>query len=312
MQLLTTVDELKAACEGGVCMTLGVFDAVHRGHRMLIDRACEEARARGLRSLVFTFKRHPLALLAPAYCPPTVTQPERKARIIESLGVDCCLMLEFTREVAAVPAEEFIERILVGHCRARFLVCGNNFTFGAGGKGNVALLKEAGERFGFDVEVCHPIHEGSSPVSSTRTRQSLVEGRVAEAARLLDRRYGFGAKVVPGDERGRQLGFPTANLEPSVDQLIPADGVYAVVVSANGRRYGAMLNVGERPTFEEAGRAMEAHLFDFSGELLGETVDVEFVDRVRDEKKFGSVDELVEQLKRDEKTCRDLCGPVLK
>ena len=307
MRLLHHLEELDAACDGGVCMTIGVFDALHRGHKILIRRARDSARARGLLSLVFTFERHPLALIAPAYCPPMLTQPEQKVRLIEELGVDCCLMLRFTPDVAKIPAPDFIETILGGRCRARQIFCGWNFSFGAGGKGNVDLLKKASKRLGFSIEVSDPVTEGASAISSTRVRNYLIEGRLAEAEILLERRYGFSAEVVSGDGRGRQIGFPTANLKPSSDQLIPADGVYAVLVSADGLSRGGMMNIGKRPTFEGAGRAIEVHLFDFDGVLNGRELSIEFVHRVRDERKFDSVDDLVEQLKNDELTSRPLC-----
>ncbi len=293
-------------------MTIGVFDAIHRGHQALIRRAKEQASVLGVRSLVFTFERHPLALLAPAYCPPTLLQPEIKARLIESLGIDLCLLLPFTAEVAATPADEFIKKILAGRCRARYVVCGKNFSFGAGGKGNARMLAELGPKFGFKVEVFDPVLEGHHWISSTRVRDTLLEGSIRHATEMLSRRYGFQAKVVTGDARGRTIGFPTANLVPAADQLVPADGVYAVAVSvlddqgAKSERHGGMLNIGQRPTFEGAGRSMEVHLFDFSRELVGRTVEIEFIERIRDEKKFSGVETLVAQLREDEATCRKI------
>lgn len=306
MRLLRHIEELEEACRGGVCMTIGVFDAVHRGHQLVIRRARDQARMRALKSLVFTFERHPLSLIAPAYCPPTLTQPEEKAQLIGQLEVDLCLMLRFTPEIARIPAEEFIDDILVRRCQVQYIVCGWNFSFGAGGKGNTQMLKDRGRELKFDVEICDPMAESSSPISSTRVRLHLLEGIVGDAPKFLQRRYGFRAEVVSGHQRGRQIGYPTANLKPPADQLIPADGVYAVIVQADGGSYGGMLNIGSRPTFEGAGRAIEVHLFDFSGELLGKTVWMEFVERVREERKFDGVEQLVAQLKKDEETCRKL------
>lgn len=292
-------------------MTIGVFDAVHRGHQMVIRRARDQARMRAIKSLVFTFERHPLALLAPAYCPPTLTQPDEKARLIERLEIDVCLMLRFTPEVAAIPADQFIDDILVRRCQVRYITCGWNFSFGAGGKGNTQMLKQRGREMKFDVEILEPMNESSSPISSTRVREHLLEGRVEDAPKFLQRRYGFHAEVISGHQRGRQIGYPTANLKPPANQLIPADGVYAILMRVDDQYYGGMMNIGSRPTFEGAGRAMEAHLFHFSGDLLGQTVWVEFIERVREEKKFSGVEELVAQLKRDEAACSRICAKAL-
>lgn len=304
MRLLSTLDHLADACAEGVAMTIGVFDGVHRGHQMLIRRARDQARMRAVRSLVFTFERHPLAHLAPAYCPKTLTQPAEKARLIEELEVDLCLMLPFTGDFAAIPSGDFIERVLVGLCRVRYIVCGWNFSFGAGGQGNTDLLKRRGLELGFDTEIVDPLSAGVSPISSTGIRHYLLQGQTREAERLLMRPYGFEAEVVAGHGRGRQIGYPTANLQVPPNQLIPADGVYAVQVVSGGFLRGGMLNIGNRPTFEGAGRAMEVHLFDFSGDLNGQTVRMEFLERTRDERKFSGVDELVAQLKMDEAACR--------
>ncbi len=308
MRLLRGLEELEPACQGGTCLTIGVFDAVHRGHQMLIKRARDQARLRALTSLVFTFERHPLALLAPVYCPPALTQPETKARLIGELGVDLCLLLPFTREIAAVSAEAFIADVLLGLCRAQYVACGWNFSFGEGGKGDTALLRRRGRELGFEVELCDALVHGSSPISSSRIRQLLLDGRVAEAAEMLRRPYGFCGEVVPGSQRGRRIGYPTANLRPPADQLIPADGVYAVQVQGADERRGGMLNIGRRPTFEASGRTIEAHLFDFSGDLLGRRLEVRFLERLRDERKFDSVERLAEQLKQDETAARRICG----
>lgn len=304
MKILHHLEELIDACEGGVSMTIGVFDAVHRGHQALILRAREEAKRRGLKSMVFTFERHPLALLAPVHCPPTLTQPEMRARLIEPLDVDLLLMLRFTKEIAAIPPEQFVEDVLVGRCGVKFVICGKDFSFGAGGSGNASLLHELSSSLGYDLEVLPSVKEGTSTISSSRIRSALLDGHIEQAVPMLDRRYSFEAEVVTGDARGRQIGFPTANLLPDEGQLIPADGVYAVTVSAKGKTYGGMLNIGSRPTFAGAGRSIEVHLFSFDDDLVGDKVEMEFVERVRDERKFDSVDALVDQLKNDEQTCK--------
>lgn len=314
MRLIRTIDEAAEVCAGGVAMTIGVFDGVHAGHQALMGRVIGEAMSRRLKSLVFTFEEHPLTVLAPPHAPPTLTRAERKAELIGGLGIDICLMLRFTREFSETPAEAFVEEVLLGACQARFVICGANFTFGKQGRGDAALLREIAARRGAEVEVLRPIMSGVGEISSTRIRDALIKGDVADAEAMLTRPYGFQAEVVTGHQRGRSIGYPTANLKPAPGQLVPADGVYATLVrvEAGGADvFGGMLNVGRRPTFEGAGRAMEVHLFDFTGDLVGRTVEVEFVARVRDERKFGSVDDLVAQLKRDEETCRRLTAPKL-
>ncbi len=309
MILLKRLEQLTATCDGGACVTIGVFDAVHRGHQMIIKRARDEARMRAVTSLVVTFERHPLALLAPVHCPPAITQPEEKARLIEGLDVDACLMLRFTSEVADIPAEEFIREILVRRCGVRFITCGWNFSFGAGGKGTTEMLKSAGEELGFDVEIFEPMIQGHSPISSTGVRNLLIEGDVAEAVELLGRRYGFSAEVVTGDRRGRTIGYPTANLKPGENQLIPSEGVYAVAVeTGDGAELGGMMNIGHRPTFAGAGPSIEVHIFDFDRDIVRQAIRVEFIERVRDEIKFDGVEKLVAQLGRDEAKCREICA----
>lgn len=330
MRLIWTLDELGEACAGGAAVTIGVFDGIHAGHQALIRRTLAEARARGLQSMVFTFERHPLSILAPPHAPPMLLSGERKAELIAGLGVDVCLMLDFTPEFAATPAEAFVREILLGKCGARFITCGGNFTFGAKGTGDSALLRRIAGEAGAEVEVYSPVLSGAGMVSSTRIRDSLIKGDLADAETMLTRRYGFRAEVVSGHQRGRTIGYPTANLKVAPEQLIPADGVYAATARVVGESgdvaggegvagagaggfgpvYGGMLNIGHRPTFEGAGRAMEIHLFDFSGELVGRNLEIEFLERARDEKKFGSIDELIARLRRDEAICRKIAERV--
>jgi riboflavin kinase/FMN adenylyltransferase len=305
MQRLNSLDQLTPWCVRGVAMVLGTLDGVHRGHQMLIHKAVRHAREHGLRSLVFTFADHPLSLLAPPYAPLMLSTAGEKAALLERLGVDLCLTLDFSHEFAAIPADGFLENILAGHCRMRYLACGRDFRFGREGAGDVALLDRHAGRLGYRVEVCEAMLEGAEAIRSTRVRQALVQGRLEEANRLLGRPYTLPARVVAGDRRGRTLGFPTANLEPPARRLAPGDGVYAVRVAAEGHAWAAMMNIGHRPTFD-APRTLEAHLFDFAGDLYGQDVTVTFAARIRDTRRFDSADALAEQLKEDEAACRTL------
>lgn len=311
---LRSLEELDAIPPAGSVATIGVFDGVHRGHHALIDRTVSEARAAGLASLVFTFERHPLALLAPAHRPPTLTPVDRKLELIAERGPDFALALDFTKDFAATPPESFVREVLVGRCRARRLICGGNFSFGAGGRGDVRLLQSMGPALDLDTEVVESVGDSGAPVSSTRIRDALIEGRVEEAAAMLSRPYDFRAEVVGGRRLGRTIGFPTANLRPPEDQLVPADGVYAMEVlvpgpdgaRGGGGTFGGMLNAGTRPTFDGAGRAVEVHLLDFAGELVGRELEVRFLGRVREERKFAGVEELVAQLHRDAAASREI------
>jgi len=307
MQVIRKLDDLAVPCKDGTAMTIGVFDAIHPGHQSLINRAREEAKLLGVKSLVFTFERHPLATLAPPHCPPAILQPAKKIELIEALGVDLCLVLPFTQKFARTTADAFVNEILIGRCHVRFIICGNNFSFGSGAKGTPKFLADQGRTHGFEVEVLDPVTHGQTLISSSRVRDALLQGRVAEAVELLGRPYAFSATVITGHQRGRTIGFPTANLQPANDQLIPADGVYAVRVRVPGENElmrGGMMNIGGRPTFEGAGRSVEVHIFDYSGELVGQSLEVEFVGRVRDEMKFSSVERLVSQIKIDEGVSR--------
>lgn len=306
MELLTDLSQLSAACGAGVAMCIGTFDGVHRGHQMLMEKTITRAHELGLRSLVFTFSEHPLTLLAPPHAPMLLTDAEEKAALIAEHGVDLCARIDFTPAFAATEAGDFLERVVAGDCRARYLACGRDFRFGARGAGDAEMLLARGAELGFEVEICEWLDEGGFPIKSTRIRQDLLEGKVEEAARLLGRPYALHGRVVRGDERGRTIGFPTINLEPSPRKLVPGHGVYAAQVHVGDGTWGGMLNIGVRPTFKGMSRTIETYLFDFSGDLYGREVRLDILRRVREERRFPSVEALIEQLKQDEQTCREI------
>ncbi len=293
-------------------MCIGMFDGVHRGHRMLINRTRERACQLGLRSLVFTFAAHPLSLLAPPYVPLLLSSPEERRRLIDSFGIGLCAMIDFSPDFAAISAQDFLKDIVAGICQARALVCGPDFRFGSRGMGDIDLLVQQSKELGIEVEVCEPLIEGNCPVKSTRIRQCLLEGRVEEANGLLGHPYTLTGLVVEGDRRGRTIGYPTANLKPPERRLVPHDGIYAVRATLpesgleSGREFNAMLYIGLRPTFDKEERSIEVYLFDFSGDLYGRELRVTFAARIRGERKFESVPALIEQLHADEAACRQL------
>jgi len=280
-------------------VAVGVFDGVHLGHRALFARALE--RAEGEPTVAVSFEPHPDVVLAREFRPfaPLTPLPEKQSRITR-LGIDL-RVLAFTRELAALEPEVFVQRHLVDPFEPRWLVVGEDFALGRARAGNVARLRELGKHHGFQVDAL-PLHVADgAPVTSSRIRALLTEGRVAEAARLLGRPYGFTALVVGGDRLGRTLGFPTANLRLHDEQQIPAHGIYAVWARLAGEpawHMGAM-SVGVRPTFGGGLRTLEVHLLDWSGDVYGRDLEVAFADWLRPERAFGGAEALVEAMHAD-------------
>jgi riboflavin kinase/FMN adenylyltransferase len=288
----------------GAVVTVGTFDGLHRGHQRVLAEVVGRARQRGLASVLVTFDAHPLEVLNPAACPKLLTLPEEKQELLAGTGLDRVVVLPFTREVAQQSPEEFIRRLRAEHAM-RELVLGYDHAFGRGRSGDEALVRRLGKAEGFDVAVVDAVREDGQPISSTLIRAAVAHGDLTGAARWLGRPYGLLGRVTPGAGRGRTIGVPTLNLAPpDARKLLPPDGVYAVWVWWRGTRYGGMMNQGPRPTFAEQGRTLEAHLFDFSADLYGETVRVEWVERLRDVQAFPSRDALVAQLERDRQAAR--------
>lgn len=309
MKLLRSIQELPSTPGAGSALCIGVFDGVHRGHQMLLAATVEHARRLNLPALVLTFDSHPLNLLAPPYAPPLLNTPEEKADLLRHHGVDLCLMLPFDAAFAAVEPGDFLREIVAGVCRARQLVCGRDFRFGRGGAGDVTLMTELGPELDLRIDVRDDLFVDNLPVRSSRIRSRLLDGDVEAAARLLGRHYTLSGRVVKGARRGRSIGFPTANIEPPPGRLVPRNGVYAVEVDLpEGARAGGMLNIGVRPTFGADARAVEVHIFDFDGDLYDRDLSVGFVNKIRDEQRFGSVEALIAQLRSDQDVCRALLG----
>jgi riboflavin kinase / FMN adenylyltransferase len=288
----------------GTAVTIGAYDGVHLGHRALLRDLCDRAAAAGLSSVVVTFDRHPAYVVRPESAPKQLTSLEQKLELLADCGVDRAVVVPFDEERANETAEDFVKEVLVDQLSARLVVVGEDFHFGHGRKGNVALLRELGARWGFEVVGVGLTDDGSEPVSSTRIRALLAEGDVEEAARLLGRLHEVRGPVVRGDGRGGpELGFPTANLEIPADIALPADGVYAGHFRRpDGSIHQAAINVGRRPTFYEPGTApvlVEAYLLHFDGDLYGERSRVCFAHRLRDERRFDSVEDLIAQMHED-------------
>ncbi len=288
----------------GTAVTIGAYDGVHLGHRALLRDLCDRAEAAGLSSVVVTFDRHPAYVVRPESAPPQLTTLEQKLELLADCGVDRTLVVPFDDARANETAEDFVREVLVDELSARLVVVGQDFHFGQGRKGNVALLRELGAGWGFEVVGVGLTDDGTEPVSSTRIRALLAAGAVEGAARLLGRPHEVRGPVVRGDGRGGpELGFPTANLEIPHDIALPADGVYAGHFRRpDGSVHQAAINVGRRPTFYEPGTApvlVEAYLLHFDGDLYGEPCRVSFAHRLRDEQRFDSVEDLIAQMHLD-------------
>ncbi|TXN32801.1 bifunctional riboflavin kinase/FAD synthetase [Lacisediminihabitans profunda] len=293
---------------GPSAVTIGKFDGVHAGHRSVIARLRQEAAQAGLVSTVLTFDRHPLALLRPDKCPESLTSNDQKRAVLETTGVDAVVMIEFTEAFSLKTPEDFVLDVLVNALHARLVFVGPDFRFGHRGLGTVELLERLGLSHGFEVRVIEAVRPyGDRVISSTWIRGLLAEGRVGEAAALLERRPTVRGIVVPGERRGRALGYPTANLSRSVEGFVPADGVYAAYATVDGRTMPAAVSIGNNPTFVGVpDKQIEAHLLDEDLDLYGKTVEIAFVEYIRGMEKFASVDDLVVQMTADEARVRQL------
>ncbi|HET6836968.1 MAG TPA: bifunctional riboflavin kinase/FAD synthetase [Gemmatimonadales bacterium] len=284
----------------GSTVTVGSFDGVHLGHRAVLQEIDRRARAAGRASVLVTFDPHPLEVVNPDAAPPLLTTGPERLEILAQSPLDYVLILRFDRQLADLPPESFVRDILLQRCAVRELVIGHDHGFGRGRSGDVETLRRLGAREGFEVDVVDPVDFGGQHVSSSRIRRAVAGGDLLTARAMLGRPYGVVGRVGEGERRGRLLGVPTINLtDLSPRKLLPPDGVYAVAVEWRGGRVGGMMNQGPRPTFQDGRRVLEAHLFDFQGDLYNEWVRVEWVERLRDIERFTSVEQLQQQLERD-------------
>lgn len=291
---------LVPAGAAGTTVTVGSFDGVHRGHRAVLDEIMRRAREAGRQSVLVTFEPHPLQVLNPASAPKLLTTSAERREALAQTGLDYAYFVRFDAALAALDPEAFVRQVLLARCGMRELVIGYDHSFGRGRSGDVTLLRDLGRRLGFAVDVVEPVHVDGAAVSSSRIRELIEAGLLSEAAELLGRPYRVSGRVVAGEQRGRLLGVPTINLGDVPDEkLLPPDGVYAVRVEWRKGQAAGMMNQGPRPTFADGRRSLEAHLFDFAGDLYGEWVRIEWVERLRDVQRFGSAEELVAQLQRD-------------
>jgi riboflavin kinase / FMN adenylyltransferase len=281
-------------------VTLGVFDGLHLGHQLIMQTVVERSRAVNAVPTVITFDPHPRAVLHPESAPPLLQTFDQKVEALAMLGIEQTIVIKFDKEFAQIRAEDFLREIVCDRLHAKEVYLGCGFAFGHNREGNIEFLRGAGRRMGFVTDEVAEVQLRGQRISSSRVRRLLLEGHVNLARRMLGRPYGVEGKVVHGDERGRTIGFPTANLRPQ-NRVIPSNGVYVTATLIEGTWRRSVTNVGTRPTFkaEAVEPSVETFVLDWAGDLYGDVVRVRFLHRLRDERKFGSIDELRSQIEYD-------------
>ncbi len=308
MELVEHLDKIEKPYKNAV-ITIGNFDGVHIGHQALFHEVIEKADELNGTSIVMTFEPHPIRVLLQNGQPPLITMYEQKVELIKSSGIDVLIRVPFTRKFASISAREFVEDILLRRIGMKAIVVGKDYTFGRNREGNLDLLKTYAEDLGFLVIVADWIQSSNGQpgrISSTRARELVMEGKVDEAQKLLGRHYQIRGTVTTGHNRGgRLLGFPTANITLE-DELCPKNGVYAVTTECGNKHCKGVANIGYSPTFGDQAFTVEVHILDFNETIYGQPIRVNFVQRIRDEKKFSSIEELADQIKKDIIKARDI------
>ncbi|MCH3951418.1 MAG: bifunctional riboflavin kinase/FAD synthetase [Acidaminococcus sp.] len=301
MRIITSFEELQTAPLEPSAAALGTFDGLHLGHQRVISTCNRYAETHGLSKMVFTFSSHPLATLMPELEPKRLLINGDKEIIMRRLGVNVLINIPFTKSLSQMSADDFLQ--LLKNLGVRAVSIGMNFSFGSGGRGNVQYLNMQGGKYGLKILSCPLLKMDGLIVSSTQIRKAIKEGDVALARKMLGRPYVMQGKVVPGYQRGRKMGFPTANLDLTGTKMaVPADGVYEGESVVDGRRYKVMVNIGKNPTFALEKVTLEAHIIGFHGDLYGDYLRVALLRKIRDEHQFASAEELMEQLKKDRET----------
>ena len=289
------------------CLAIGMFDGVHLGHQQVLRQAIEDSHRNEGRSVAVTFDRHPASVIAPDRTPALLQTRAQRLRAIESLGIDAALLIKFDKALSRKPGAEFVHELADGFGAIHSICVGVNFTFGHKRNGNVELLRTLGQALGFHVHGLQAVSLDGQAVSSTRIRAAVRDGRLDDAGQMLGRTFAIEGTVIEGERQGRELGFPTANLDTD-GLVLPPNGVYAAHARLGQEAHRAVLNIGLRPTLAkpEPTLQVEAHLLDFDGELYGQVMEMEFVGQLRDEQRFDSTDELAAQISRDIEHARTL------
>lgn len=314
MQLIESIDQITKPFPNAV-ITIGNFDGVHVGHQALFREVIERARLLQGTSIAMTFEPHPLRVLTDQRNPPLITLYEQKRELIEKVGLDVLICIPFSREFAEMSARAFVEDLLVKQIGIKAVVVGKDYSFGRDREGDIPMLQTMGEQLGFEVIIADWIHSSkASPdrISSTRIREMVSDGQVFDARRMLGRYYQIRGIVVRGRNRGgKLLGFPTANIELQ-DELCPKTGIYAVTVEWNAQLYSGVANIGYSPTFDDHLFTVEVHIMDFQDDIYGKKIKVNFIQRIRDEIKFPSLEALSDQIREDVKTAKAILDSLDK
>lgn len=306
MQIFSTITNLTDHYKN-IVVALGTFDGVHIGHQNIIKKSIHLAKQIGGTSVVFTFSNHPRGIVSPEKCPLRIMDNPYKETLMAKLGIDVLMNIPFTKEFLKLTPLEFL-KLLQENLAPKYIVVGPNYSFGHGGKGKPVHLLNEGHKFGFTAEISEAICIENKIASSTKIRKLIAKGNVIEATKLLGRYFRIQSEVVYGDQRGRVLGFPTANLHIAKGQVMPPNGVYAVYATVKRQTYKAIANVGTNPTFDGMDRHLEVHIFDFAENIYGEIIDIDFVQRIRNEKSFPGAARLVEQINSDIVAATEILG----
>ena len=299
------------APQGETLLTIGVFDGVHAGHRYLLRKLQQRAADKNLLSGVVTFNPHPQSVLHPRNQLPWLSSLEDRVRAFQDLDINTIAVLTFTLKLAQMTARDFMS-LLKEYLRTQGLMVGPDFALGRGGEGNINLLRALGQEMNFSVEVISPYTIDGEVVSSTLIRKALTEGDMRKVQKLMGRYFCLSGEVITSDRRGRILGFPTANLDVKSQQAIPGNGIYATLTQADGRQFPSATSIGTRPTFGEGKRTIETHLLNYKGDLYGKEIGVEFVQKLRDEQRFSSAEELRKQIEKDVREVEALLAREVK
>lgn len=293
--------------QGETLLTIGVFDGVHAGHRYLLETLQQQAAEKNLLSGVVTFNPHPKSVLHPRNQLLRLSDPEDRVKSLQKLGINLVAVLTFTPEVAQLSAHEFMS-LVKKHLRMRSIMVGPDFTLGRNQEGNIHLLRALGREMKFSVEVIPPYTINGEVVSSTLIRQALTQGDMGKVRRLMGHYFQIGGKVIASDRRGRILGFPTANLDIKPQQALPGNGIYATITQVDDKQFPSATNIGTRPTFGEGEKNVETHLLNYKGDLYGKEIRVEFMQKLRDEQRFPSSEELKAQIRKDIREVEAILG----
>ena len=310
MQIFRNLDKIEK--NENTVITLGTFDGIHLGHRKILETLVKKSAALNGRNLLVTFDPHPRSVIVKDRKVRLLSTVDEKIPILESIGVHNLLVVNFTEEFSQKTSYEFVKEYFVDAIGVNEIIIGYDHHFGKGRDGNVDSLRKMGEDFGFKVSSVDAVSVDNITVSSTKIRNALSEGNIQLANKMLGRRYSFSGVVVKGDKRGRDLGFPTANIEDfGDDKFLPAIGIYLVDICIDRKNYYGLMSIGRRPTFYESGDVTtEVYVMDFSKEIYGQYVTVNIIERIRDEEKFSSVDELIAQMKKDEEKGKEIINKL--